>query len=741
MSPKVETGLLMKKLLGLTLQCVTLIALGYTFLNNSLVLIADWLSPILSGQIYSFFTLLFLIFGDPIKYPEIVAMWGLSSVIAGLLIRKRIGSILTVLSTWLFIVSLSGVLVFGLVTEAQKTIVFEENMDPFDVMPPFPEGLTATSLFEAPILGEIFHFSFDIMQEGVEDLDYTIVLTQVANLFIFSLVSKPIISMVFSLIGVELGKKIEHLVDPTITEKRLLIKNRLVKEGKLIAILMVLILGTFTTTVSALVTEGFYTENFVTIVNEKGQAFVSGVFAGDIINGIDPDIFGYDGYMGSILVSHQNIIDVFYEYMDPPEEVDFSEILNLLPETFVLFLYLDVDSNAAQTHSDSVAVELSTIYDMEIIELFSFSQKIEEDFAHTFTVNIYQSSLTLDEFNQRYLQHYHNYGGYITSIQGDQMIPGKTSDSVDGSLLFTGYLISASFLELVPVDPSMIPLDLNREIIGVAGFVGYWDNCARILDDLLSIEEIFNLDNELEYSDNSDFSSSIIIAPSVDTLGKSTNTLKMSTSVSLPVELEEMIEGELFKMGLNAEVGEHITIEQMQIDIGDYPLPMDLQISREITHLTPNKINVKIVILNQDKSTAHQVLVDDTASLEKYQNVATIGNLKEQYISIEPGETKVYEYTVEIDNPGSYKMTPVTLSYTNENIYFEAESTFTSFSVDRPNSLENLGNTFSSLLDSNEELSQYLPNNISTALQLSSYAIILYTIVDGVRKLRSWILS
>jgi hypothetical protein len=147
------------------------------------------------------------------------------------------------------------------------------------------------------------------------------------------------------------------------------------------------------------------------------------------------------------------------------------------------------------------------------------------------------------------------------------------------------------------------------------------------------------------------------------------------------------------------------------------------------------------MIMNHDTSSAYQVVVDDTASFERYQNLAPDGNFVQRYATIDPDETKVYEYTVDIENPGSYTMTPVTLSYMNMDRVFETESDPTSFQVERPSSVENLGNTFSTLLDRDKEMSQYLPNNVSTALQISTYAVILYTIADSIRKLRTWILS
>jgi hypothetical protein len=70
---------------------------------------------------------------------------------------------------------------------------------------------------------------------------------------------------------------------------------------------------------------------------------------------------------------------------------------------------------------------------MEIIELFSFSQDVEEnELVNSLTVNIYQSPTTIEEFNSKFLQYFEKYGGYVSTVPEEQFIPGKVPHSVDG---------------------------------------------------------------------------------------------------------------------------------------------------------------------------------------------------------------------------------------------------------------------------------------------------------------------
>lgn len=725
----------MKKILGAIVQLTGLVTMGYLFLHSSLILIADWLSPILSGQVYSFFTLLYLVAADPLRYPDVLAVWAISSIITGVFIRKRVGSVLTILSTWILIVSLSAVLVIGMGMEAHENVILEENIDPFEVMPPFPDGLTVTTISEAPILGEIYQLATSLMNEQIEELEPITMLKQFAGLFTFSIISKPLIAAVFSLIGVELGKRLEHIFEPTITEKRLMLKKRLSPESKIIVALFVL-LSLSSTPVSAMSTN-LYTENLAAVVTEEGQAIVAGAFAGTNLDGLNLEAFSFDGFMGCILVSHQDILDVAYTYMEIPEETDLSEMVNLFPETLVAFIYLDIDPEQAQTHSNMIALKLSTFYDMEIKKLFPFSQTFEEEgFTHTLTMEIYQSPLKLDEFNTRYLNHYHESGGYIEAINMDQLIPGKVSNSAQGSLLFTGYINPTSMRNLVPVDSSMIP-EMETEIVGISGFIGYWDNSATILTDSLSIEAVFNQKNKPSISDESDFSTITIIAPGII---EDSKTLKMSTSIPVPLELKQMLEEELVKMGIQAELGGQAS-QALQITLDGIPLPLNLMTKRDLIIREEDKICFKITIQNQDTDVAQQVLVDDTASLSKYPNLTSEGNTVQEYTTIAPGESIVYEYTVTVDNPGTYTMNPIKISYRNMDRIFETESASTSFNVKRPSITENLGTTINTLFDTDQKLSEHIPDNISKGLQVSTYAIVLYTIADSIRKLRSWVLS
>jgi len=216
----------MKKILGFALQCMILITLGYSFLNSRLLLVADWLSPVLSNKVYSFFTLFFLVLGDPRHFPELIIIWGTSAILLGIIIRKPVASVISCISTWIFIISLTGVIAFGMVAEANNNIVFTDGMDLFEALPPFPPDLTIASLTETPIIGELIDFSLDMANSEPERLEPSLIIGQLGELYTVSLISKPVIASVFSLLGVFIGKKVEHILDPTITEKRLMLKKR-----------------------------------------------------------------------------------------------------------------------------------------------------------------------------------------------------------------------------------------------------------------------------------------------------------------------------------------------------------------------------------------------------------------------------------------------------------------------------------------------------------------------------------
>jgi hypothetical protein len=81
------------------------------------------------------------------------------------------------------------------------------------------------------------------------------------------------------------------------------------------------------------------------------------------------------------------------------------------------------------------------------------------------------------------------------------------------------------------------------------------------------------------------------------------------------------------------------------------------------------------------------------------------------------------------------------MTYKNEDISYNTESSPTLIKINRPSSLENLDTTFSSITNTEKELSAIIPENVSTAVKISTYTIIIISIANGIRKLRGWVLS
>jgi hypothetical protein len=344
--------------------------------------------------------------------------------------------------------------------------------------------------------------------------------------------------------------------------QRQLYQNKLLRELKFLV--FILFFTIIIPRVSA--TEELYTENIVTYVDEENQCIIAGFFARNSIEEIEVDMLRYEGFLGCFLVSHKDVMENLNEYMNPSEESDFSEVLVLMPETLIAFFYIDIDIEASQAHSDSLVGDFSSIYNMEIIEFLSFSQDIEEnEFAHSITVNIYQSPTTLDEFISKYLQYFENYGGYVSTVPEDQLIPWSMPDSVDGSIVFTGYCNSEYLFEKFSVDQSMVYFDLD-DVMGFAGYLGYYEYCEGVNG---------ILDREHENSEYSDFSSVIKIYPS-DESGEF--ILKMSSSVVISEQFRDIMAEELSQMGVKAEFGT-FTEDNIQFYNDDEKVSVDVDVT------------------------------------------------------------------------------------------------------------------------------------------------------------------
>ncbi|MCK4953411.1 hypothetical protein KAS14_06475, partial [Candidatus Bathyarchaeota archaeon] len=146
----------MKKIIAVILCWFLALGLGFSLLPDSYNLIAGWLGPVFGTPLRILLSTVYLLFVDPIAYTTLIFIWAVVGFIGGLIIRKRIGSVLSMLPVYagqFLIVSLSGFRIFEIIQEWE---VFQqpsiENIMGF--LPPIPPRVSLDSILSAPIIND-----------------------------------------------------------------------------------------------------------------------------------------------------------------------------------------------------------------------------------------------------------------------------------------------------------------------------------------------------------------------------------------------------------------------------------------------------------------------------------------------------------------------------------------------------------------------------------------------------------
>ena len=117
-------------------------------IHPSFMSVADWLVPTLGSSLLNALAILYILLGNPLQFTALLVLWGGAAFLAGVLIRRRLGSVATIL---LVLVSLLVILGINLI-DVGLTVsqIFEkfQGSNPLEALPPLPTGLTFADLYE-----------------------------------------------------------------------------------------------------------------------------------------------------------------------------------------------------------------------------------------------------------------------------------------------------------------------------------------------------------------------------------------------------------------------------------------------------------------------------------------------------------------------------------------------------------------------------------------------------------------
>lgn len=202
----------MRKLLATIVCWFLAFGLGFTFIPPSFNLLIGWLGPVFGTSLRLVLSTIFLLFADPFVYTTLIIIWAAVGFIGGLIIRKRIGSVLSMLLVYtgqFLIVGLSGFHIFDII---QKTGILQQfSIEKIlTLFPPVPRGLSLNTLLNVPIAAEII----PKLPTQIESLTTDTIINILLSTVVLNIVKNIIILCISALVGCEVGKLIGKVLRP-----------------------------------------------------------------------------------------------------------------------------------------------------------------------------------------------------------------------------------------------------------------------------------------------------------------------------------------------------------------------------------------------------------------------------------------------------------------------------------------------------------------------------------------------
>jgi hypothetical protein len=462
------------------------LTVGIAVVHPTFLFIADWLGPSLGSSLLNVLTLVYLILGDPIRFTVLLALWGGIAFLAGVIIRRRVGATITILLVFVVLLAMLGINSFDVGFTVFQIFQSFEGSNPLEVLPPLPEGLNFVDLYEAPIVGELAEKVFGAMQLGgsqnLMDFVMGIVSSLAGGVFI-----KIAVMIGGALAGVEVGKLLEPAVMPFSESIRIGLGGKprgvgaipTLKEAmSLLTIAFILGSSLFATPIIVRAAgEEFYMETILGFADSSGRAYV-----GDLFTSSETPFGGLSGSEGllvSLIASHVGVTEIVAELMGSEESL--GSFTNVIPETLMVALYIDVPPEIAGPQSEGIADAFSEVYQVDLTQLMALNAPFalgEGPDSPQLSIVLYQSDAEIGDLALTFLDEFLDKGGLVELISeassNERIIPQSTPDSANGGALFSGFVNMEILKEYAPAEyiqevSEYFPVDELRRLRGISG--------------------------------------------------------------------------------------------------------------------------------------------------------------------------------------------------------------------------------------------------------------------------------
>jgi hypothetical protein len=757
----------LRKIAAFVVCTFLVLTLSFAFIHPAFLLLANWLGPVLGASLLTSLSMIYLLLGDPLKFMALVALWGGVAFLCGVIIRRRVGAVLTMLLVFLLLIPILASSVYDLAMTTSDLVEAMSGGNPMDVLPPLPSGLTLAHLYEAPIIGRLMESALGMFQMGPSPNLQQLIMTMVSSLLI-GVAEKLVIIIFAALIGVEAGKLIEPVFKPLSESIRVGLGGKprtspgeipTFKENlKPLGLVLVILSATLLASSYAMAEGGedFYSEVLLGYADSSGRGYVGGLF---LESGTPMDGVATDGLLAGIILSQEGVREALPDLVGMDME-EFDSLANMIPPTVMVTVYVDVPPEIAGPQSEAVSSAFSDVYGVDLHQLMAIEPPLpfgDETDLPPFTVVVYQSSAGLEKLSETYLGQFLDNEGLTELLQeastNGRLVPGATPDSSDGSVLLSGFVNLGVIFEYIPEDAIENVTDFLPEgltgLMGFSGGVSFWDRGIESAETGFDLLSLLGAEGEVSFSDDSDMSLVLLAAPNGTDLGGEAGAPNVKITTSLPPDDPkiELIYDMLSNLGLLtlASPEEDIDASSFQISVEGVILPLNVEVSKTVSTQVASPsgaVEVTITIKNDDTEAMKDVSLDDTSTLSGYSLSArlTSGTTSEHWGEIGPGESRSISYTMELSQGGVYSLSPAYITYTSEEKSFSESSDWLQVSVAQPSALAlgmasifKMGGTLTELLD------MATGGNGSTLLMASTAVIVLILAVLEFRNFRRWI--
>lgn len=689
------------------------LTIGFAVVHPTFLFVADWLGPTLGSSLLNVLTIVYIILGDPMKFTVLLALWGGVAFLAGVIIRRRVGSIVTVLLVLVVLLAMLGINLLDVGFTASRIFESFEGSNPLDALPPLPEGLTFVDLYEAPIVGDLAEKVLGAMQGGRPENPMSIVYGIVSSLAVGVFI-KIAVMIGGALAGVEVGKLLEPAVMPFSESIRMGLGGKprgaapipTLKEA--ISLLTIaLILGSALFPNPAIVGaagEEFYTETILGFADPSGRAYVGDLFASSEtpFGGIS----GSEGLLVSVIASHEGVKEIVAEFMGSDESL--GSFANVIPETLMIAVYIDVPPETAGPQSEGIADAFSEAYQVDLTQLMALNVPFslgEGPDSPQLTIVLYQSGAEIGDLASTYLDQFLDKGGLVELISeassNGRIVPQTTPDSADGGALFSGFVNVELLKEYVPAEylqkvSEYFPVDEWEQMV-FSGSVSFWDHGVESVGEGqgLDLLDLLGVDDAPSFSDDSEISLVLLAAPNgTDIGGDDVPNLKITTNMPEDDNRLAALYRALEMLGLIDIATPEVSLDHsaFEIEVSGVILPLNIEVIKVASPSSPKPnsiVEVTVTVTNHDSAPMRDVTLDDSATIARYPYSSRLvgGSTSGQWSEIGPGESRSISYSVKIGDGGIYSFTPAQIEYLHEAEEFSDASRGLETRVERPSAL------------------------------------------------------